>query len=83
MGSFSSYRMCFSARAMSLRLSRTGAAMYEEKSGARTDDHWKPGTPGVVDSADVVAHAYTASRREQAVGETDYRDAPIEVRRWR
>lgn len=41
------------------------------------------GTVGVLDREDVMVHAYFATPREQAVGETDYRDAPIEVRRWR
>ena len=41
------------------------------------------GTPGVLDREDVMVHAYFATPREQPVGETDYRDAPIEVRRWR
>jgi hypothetical protein len=41
------------------------------------------GRPGVLDGDDVMVHAYFASPREQAVGESDYRDAPVEVRRWR
>lgn len=41
------------------------------------------GRPGVLDRADIMVHAYFASPREQAVGETDYRDEPVEVRRWR
>lgn len=41
------------------------------------------GQVGVLDREDVMVHTYFASPREQPVGETDYRDAPIEVRRWR
>ena len=41
------------------------------------------GRPGVLDHADVMFHAFFASPREQAVGESDYKDAPVEIRRWR
>lgn len=41
------------------------------------------GRPGVLDHADVMFHAYFASPREQPVGESDYKDAPVEIRRWR
>jgi hypothetical protein len=41
------------------------------------------GRPGVLDGQDVMVHAYFASPREQAVGESDYHAAPVEVRRWR
>ncbi|HKE14792.1 MAG TPA: hypothetical protein VKB80_08020 [Kofleriaceae bacterium] len=41
------------------------------------------GRPGVLDGADLLLHAYFASPRAQPLGETDYRDAPVELRRWR
>jgi hypothetical protein len=41
------------------------------------------GRAGVLDHEDVMFHAFFASPREQAVGQSDYKDAPIEIRRWR
>lgn len=41
------------------------------------------GVRGVLDHEDTMVHAYFATPREQALGETDYRSAPVEVRRWR
>jgi len=41
------------------------------------------GRRGVLDREDTMVHAYFATPREQALGETDYASAPVEVRRWR
>ncbi|HWM88677.1 MAG TPA: hypothetical protein VNO33_22660 [Kofleriaceae bacterium] len=41
------------------------------------------GEKGVLDRADLMFHTFFASPREQPVGESDYRDAPVEIRRWR
>lgn len=41
------------------------------------------GVRGVLDREDTMVHAYFATPREQALGETDYASAPVEVRRWR
>jgi hypothetical protein len=41
------------------------------------------GVRGVLDHEDLMFHAYFATPREQALGETDYAGAPVEVRRWR
>lgn len=41
------------------------------------------GVRGVLDGEDTMIHAYFATPREQALGETDYAAAPVEVRRWR
>lgn len=41
------------------------------------------GRRGVLDHEDTMLHAYFATPREQALGETDYASAPVEVRRWR
>jgi hypothetical protein len=41
------------------------------------------GRRGVLDHEDTMVHAYFATPREQALGETDYAQAPVEVRRWR
>jgi len=41
------------------------------------------GVRGVLDHEDTMVHAYFATPREQALGETDYASAPVEVRRWR
>jgi hypothetical protein len=41
------------------------------------------GVRGVLDREDTMLHAYFATPREQALGETDYAAAPVEVRRWR
>jgi len=41
------------------------------------------GVRGVLDHEDTMVHAYFATPREQAIGETDYASAPVEVRRWR
>lgn len=40
------------------------------------------GEPGVLDRADIMFHTYFASPQQQPVGDTDYRDAPVEIRRW-
>ncbi len=40
------------------------------------------GEQGVLDRADIMFHTYFASPQQQPVGDTDYRDAPVELRRW-
>jgi len=40
------------------------------------------GEPGVLDRADIMFHTFFASPQQQPVGDTDYRDAPVEIRRW-
>lgn len=68
-------------RGRPIRFPRAGdLLLFPRHVGALVADR---GTPGVLDREDVMVHAYFATPREQPVGETDYRDAPIEVRRWR
>jgi hypothetical protein len=68
-------------RGAPLRFTRVGdILLFPRHVGVLSADR---GERGVLDRADLMMHTFFASPREEAVGDTDYRDAPVEIRRWR
>lgn len=69
------------ARGAPIRFPEPGdLALFPRHVGVLSVDR---GRLGVLDRADLILHSYFDTPREQAIGDTAYADAPIEVRRWR
>ncbi len=68
------------AKGKPLPFTRAGdILLFPRHVGVLTADR---GERGVLDRADIMFHTYFASPRQEPVGDTDYREAPVEIRRW-